>query len=86
MIVGGSDHLNSITAGHILGHTPPSSIPHHVDLGIYKQEIPRKFLLVASVSINYFQLLLKREDLKRLVKYQSTAWTSFDNLYLTTQI
>jgi hypothetical protein len=65
------------TTKHILGRNPISYIQHQLDLGITKREIPRKLLLVISISNHYVQVLFKRPKLKILVKYKNAGGTFF---------
>jgi hypothetical protein len=51
-------------------------------LGITQREIPKHFSLVRQISLNYFELLLKKVGYKRLVKYQCVASTVYVQPFL----
>jgi hypothetical protein len=62
--------LIPIRMRNILGRNLRTPIEHHDNLGITEQEIPRKLLIVCTVSVHYFELEIVREELQRLVQYK----------------
>jgi hypothetical protein len=73
-ILGDPNHTQQIPIEirSILGRNPRTPMEHHVDLGIteIEKEIPRKLLVVGTVSVHYFELVIARPELERLVQYK----------------
>jgi hypothetical protein len=63
---------------NILGRSPRTPIGHHVDLGITEQEIPRKLLIVCTVSVHYYELQIVREEMQWLVQYKSVESATWE--------